>query len=429
MPFIIDDDEQESSWDALPDEVRNDYIENKEKAVKLVSELLTIPPDSKDYNTKDIRRAVTKLFSLYSEDSIHNELVLYGKFMALCDRLSERQKLKRIRDKTVIGIGGKFSAGKSKFINSVAGLGDLLPENTVPTTSIPTYIIGAKNSSYTANNIYGRVSPLSKDQLQAMTHEFFDRYRIGFSSFVESVIIGSESWELDNVIALLDTPGYNKYDNKSISYASDKIKARDQLKATDFLIWLIDADNGDITQDDIDFMAGLKIDSPVFIVFNKCDKKDGDAIKAILDQAAGTVKNAGLQCYGIAAYSALERHEYDGRAIYGADGYSGNLIADFFDFAASSHARSNDIKSQFVELEDELLEEIRAYKESNFDTVYDIEKFIKYSENVTEIKSLAQIRSIGKRKAQNVSRKSKYADREISEINSIIDSYLEEEKQ
>ena len=87
-------------------------------------------------------------------------------------------------------IGGKFSAGKSKFINSILNTEErILPEDQNPTTSIPTYLMYGENEqilAYTSENL--NVS-LDKEALQALTHKFFEKYKIGFSSFINSLII------------------------------------------------------------------------------------------------------------------------------------------------------------------------------------------------------------------------------------------------
>ena len=59
-------------------------------------------------------------------------MILYDKFMELCSRLSELQKIKKLQSKVVIGLGGKVSAGKSKFINKISSIGNKLPVDKKP---------------------------------------------------------------------------------------------------------------------------------------------------------------------------------------------------------------------------------------------------------------------------------------------------------
>ena len=70
-------------------------------------------------------------------------------------------------------------------------------------------------------------------------------------TFVDSIIAESVNYSLSENIALLDTPGYTKYDDESDSklVISDRQKAYEQLKASDYLIWLVDIENGGLTEE------------------------------------------------------------------------------------------------------------------------------------------------------------------------------------
>ncbi len=46
--------------------------------------------------------------------------------------------------KTIVAVGGGFSAGKSTFLNNLLGLKLKLPEDMKPTTAIPTYCLKGK---------------------------------------------------------------------------------------------------------------------------------------------------------------------------------------------------------------------------------------------------------------------------------------------
>ena len=55
--------------------------------------------------------------------------LLYKQAMELCNKLLNLDMATSIFDKTVLGLGGQFSSGKSAFINTIAGLNDLLYVN------------------------------------------------------------------------------------------------------------------------------------------------------------------------------------------------------------------------------------------------------------------------------------------------------------
>ena len=226
MPFDVDDDEIDLddlfSDVELPDE--NMYIANEDKAVELISELIKNKRDSSISFRKRIEKKINDLFSLFSEVTIEDEMLMYERFLDLCSRLSERKKIQKLHDKVVVSFGGRVSAGKSKFINTMSGIGDRLPVDQKTTTAIPTYIIKANEERIHANSVYGYSTKISTDALNAMAHEFDTVYGIGFPAFVDSIIIESNNYSLPEEIALLDTPGYTKYDeeNNSKKVVSDR---------------------------------------------------------------------------------------------------------------------------------------------------------------------------------------------------------------
>ena len=421
----LDDDwGDDSDWlEDLPETDGNCYIYDSDKAVALIAKIMQEKKRGKKSYTK-LRNSITNLLDLYSDDSINNEVEYYRQYMTLCDRLAERQKLRMISDKTVIGVGGKFSAGKSKFINAIAGLESLLPEDTKPTTSIPTYIMKNTENSYTANNIYGSACSLTKDQLQAMTHEFYESYHIGFSSFIESIVIGSKNWKIGDELVLLDTPGYNKYDNKVKENLSDKITARDQLKITDFLIWLVDIENGTLNQDDIEFIQQLNISTPILIVFNKCDKKSEEQTKDILRCAYAEIIHSGLKCYGVAAYSSLEEKEYFYTPMCTDSQIRFGLIDSFMKSCARSKSHSNDILSEMKKLNSEFCDEIEQYRKETADRNREFETLINDSENILVIRALAKMWSVTRKKKYDLFLKSTDAQKMYERIITLAKDYL-----
>lgn len=83
-------------------------------------ELIKNKSNTSTYFQKRIENKINRLFSLFSEVTIENEMILYERFMDLCSRLSARHKIQKLQDKVVVSFGGKVSAGKSKFINTIS---------------------------------------------------------------------------------------------------------------------------------------------------------------------------------------------------------------------------------------------------------------------------------------------------------------------
>ena len=420
------DIEEELSWadeEYIPEINRNCYISDSGKAAELIAQLTC--GNLYDTNVRKIQHEVTKMFKLIEEEDIGGMLPYHKRFMTLVGRLKEHDKLRRIGNKTVIGVGGRFSAGKSKFINTVSGLSGILPEDQNPTTSIPTYIVCGHSQHFTAYTNNGESRVLTAEQVGAMTHEFYETYKIGFSAFVESIIVSSENWHLSQNIAFLDTPGYSKHDNSNVKDSTDLVKAREQLKINDYLIWLVGVDGGVLDINDIEFIRGLNIETPILIVFNKCEKKTSDQIGEILDGAVKTVKDNGIACWGIVGYSAFEQKEYGGRVILGnTDANSGHLIQDFIRYTENSGVRKNDILSSVKELERDIISALNEKRTVEQDMCAEIEKYIKNSENVMEIRSMSAVWSDSRRKRYDLKLMAEEVQTSMDKINGMIKQLL-----
>lgn len=349
--------------------------------------------------------------------TIENEMIIYERFMDLCSRLSERRKIQKIQDKVVISFGGKVSAGKSKFINTISGIGDKLPVDQKTTTAIPTYIIKSSKDLIQANSVYGYLTEISSEALNAMAHEFDSVYGIGFPAFVDSIIIESSEYALPGEIALLDTPGYTKYDEKSDSkmVISDRQKAYDQLSVSDYLIWLIDIDSGAITEDDIQFIESLCIKTPILIVFTKADLKSDKEIKQIIDVAYATISKTTIDCFGITAYSANLQKEY-----------GNNEIKKFLNYTMSGNVRNSDIISEFKHVEKDMREAIIKATHQSKNTAKDLFSYISNSDKIMEIRSLATLWGKANQDGYKLDKLLKNFDDAIYGINKDIYKYFRE---
>lgn len=360
----------------------NIYIEDEKKAIELIATLITNKPIPSTYFKNNLEKKINHLFSLMSEFTIENKMNFYDKFIDICSRLTEIQKHRKIKDKVVISFGGKVSAGKSKFINSVSGINVKLPVDQKTTTAIPTYIIRSDFNSIHANSIDGYSLKISPEALNAMAHEFDNVYGIGFTAFIDSIIVESNEYCLSEKIALLDTPGYTKYDKKSDSkkIISDRQKAYEQLNISDYLIWLIDIDSGTITEDDISFIESLKLDTQILFVFTKADLKSNKEIEKILEEANKTLAQTDINCFAITAYSSNLNKEYEN-----------DYINKFFNFTIREEKRNSDILSEFVNISIEMKSAIKKTSQESRNNAKKIFSYISDSNNIMEIQSLAYL--------------------------------------
>lgn len=389
---------------------KNPYLDDSKKGLELISKLLA------KSNNNDKKREIykldnlldRKLLSTVSEMKVANELKYYEKLNNLSDKLFEQNKVQLLNYKTVVGVGGKFSAGKSKFINAILA-DDILPEDQNPTTSIPTYIVNSNEDSIRAYTFNNQDIELNLEAAQAITHSFYEKYKLGFSKFINNLVIKSKNVSYEN-LAILDTPGYTKYDYNKKKTVSDEIKAFEQLKTVDFLIWLVDIENGVLQEKDIEFIRSLNIEKPILIVFNKADKKSEKLIREIVDKTTEILNNSGINYYGVAAYSAYYDEEYLGK----------NLIKEFLSIADDYKQGKENITIQIKDITTSLENELsligkKSVEERNF-----LGNVIFRSNDVLEIKALTNIYAEAMDKVKDINS----CEREFRQIKSTINEML-----
>ena len=314
----------------------SDIIHAKNRNIKTEIEILFDKFD--DYLKNDF-------MNFSNQISIPNEAKLYKELMNVRDELFEDIKFSELVNKTHIGIGGSFSAGKSSFLNSILDenidADDILPTDTNPTTSIPTYLI-KKESAISTNkdiniytfNKYGEKSKIDKEALLAISHEFNKIYNFGLISIINKIVVDINCMPYEN-IAFLDTPGYSKSDGEE---DIDKNIAQNHLKNIDSMIWLIDAENGVIQNGDIKFIQSLNLEKEILFILNKADKKPKSDIKNILTMIKKTLDKANIKYIDVVAYSSHEKKEY----------FSTNIIECFL--IKHNRAKETNFKSKILNI-------------------------------------------------------------------------------
>lgn len=315
----------------------NPYLSEPSKGMELIAKLLprARQSDAASNAARSLKAMLTReVMPTLRVVELEDAVGLNRSLVRLGEQIMEHHKVRLLKDKTIVGIGGKFSAGKSKFINSLLDAGGeiRLPENIDPTTSIPTYIVGGEQSIFAYTR--GARVPLDVDAMNALTHEFKKKYSIGFARFVNSLVIHAPSFpkKFSDRIALLDTPGYSKADG-SDEFLTDRHLADMNLRAADFLIWLVSIDNGTITEPDIQFIERLELETPTLIVLNKADKRTPSDCRAVLEDVRRLVRERELNVFGVTAYSSSERKEY----------FDAHLIDEFFDRIVEHSERKRDV--------------------------------------------------------------------------------------
>jgi hypothetical protein len=210
-----------------------------------------------------------------------------------------------LANRIVVGIGGAFSAGKSRFLNSLSGT-DLLPEDLGPCTVIPTYL-GHGATQAVALSAFGQTVPMDADALAAISHAFSRHHQLGcgtadgLSHLVRLLMVSHEAMPWKRLV-FLDTPGYNPPGRDGEQ--GDAEVARQQLAGADHLVWLVSARNGGLRADDIAFLRAAGPRAPVFFVLTQADLVSRSAIDVLLDAVREAAARAGIPCAGAMAWAA-----------------------------------------------------------------------------------------------------------------------------
>jgi GTP-binding protein EngB required for normal cell division len=386
MPFQVDEDFEEPFGNLDSLDIQTDEL-SLDEAYALVKKIFSVTHGKSLKEVAKIKFLIKEIFDVFPRNTFQNELAFYNDMNLLADKFVEQNTIKKIHDKVVIGVGGRFSAGKSKFLNSITGSveEEILPEDQDPSTSIPTYIIKGKRDSYKAY-ISGASYNLTLSQMHALSHGFKRKYGIGFSSFIDSIFIAKESFRPNEKLAFLDTPGYSKPDvnvETSKNIISDKDMAIEQLSKVDALIWLVDVDNL-MDSNDIKFINSLNVRRPVLVVLNKIDRHEGDP-KKIHDYINQTKKSldesATFEVFDVVAYSSLNGKEFKGT----------DIIQQFLNDAVSIELNNNNILAQINSIEDQMTKEIDNFETKHKDTQNSLLNILQRSNSVTDLKAIANL--------------------------------------
>lgn len=414
MP-LFDIDENDETLDDLTESIQlendNIYISDSKKAVQLISQLVHNGKKTKKVELLHISDELKKVFQLMNECDIPDMFEQQRKLEMLLERLMEFGISDILRGKHVVSLGGRFSAGKSKFINAITGIDNILPVDQNPTTSVPSYITQADFDKIQANTKFGYSVNISNDAMKALSHEFYNKYQIGFSTILENIIIKSKTYNIDSSIVLLDTPGYSKMDidDNIRERTSDRQKAHEKLSMTDYLIWLVDITKGTITKEDLDFIRSLHLSNKILVVFTKADKRTPNEIHKVINNARETIKNEGIDCYAVTAFSANENKEY-----------FSNSIKEFLAQVVKNNKNNNDIIEQINLIADDIHKDILKEKQKTLKEKKKYFDILKNVKDITSVQSIARLWKYENIRLDKIEEASGEFDYLVKEIHSII---------
>ncbi|GAA7336535.1 dynamin family protein [Helicobacter pylori] len=207
--------------------------------------------------------------------------------------------------KTIVAVGGGFSAGKSTFLNNLLGLKLKLPEDIDPTTAIPTYCLKGKKEvlmGFSQNGGMVELPHLTFD------HQFLKSLGFNLKEIMPFMLLSAPSVPFE-FLCFIDTPGFNPA-NQGYT-GGDKEASKESLKHAKHILWLISCERGGIESDDLEFLQELYEEGKqVFIVLSRADRRTKRQLEVVAKQIRETLENNGIEFLGIGTYSATRYQEY-----------------------------------------------------------------------------------------------------------------------
>ncbi|GAA9345626.1 hypothetical protein TH0596_06600 [Helicobacter pylori] len=208
--------------------------------------------------------------------------------------------------KNMVAVEGGFSAGKSTFLNNLLGLKLKLPEDTLPTTAIPTYCFKGKKEV-----LMGFSQNAGMVELPHLTfdHNFLDSLGFNLKEIMPLMLLSAPSVPFE-FLCFIDTPGYNS-SNQGYT-GGDKQASKESLKHAQNILWLVSCERGGIEGDDLEYLQELyeEYGKQVFIVVSRADRHTKKQLEEVAIQIKETLEDRGIEFLGIGAYSATRYQEY-----------------------------------------------------------------------------------------------------------------------
>ncbi|GAA7878388.1 hypothetical protein HpMS196_12890 [Helicobacter pylori] len=207
--------------------------------------------------------------------------------------------------KSMVAVGGGFSAGKSSFLNHLLGLKLKLPEAVNPTTAIPTYYLRGEREvlmGFSQNGGMVELPHLTFD------HQFLESLGFNLKEIMPLMLLSAPSVPFE-FLCFIDTPGFNS-SNQGYT-EGDKQASKEYLANAKYILWVMDCDRGPIQGNDLNYLQELYEEhgKQVFIVLNKADLKITIQLEEIAVKTKETLEDNGIEFLGIGAYSTTRYQE------------------------------------------------------------------------------------------------------------------------
>lgn len=400
-------------YDSQEDE--NIYLSDSKKGFELIAKLI-----ANVENKEEVSKLLDKMRKFVDEDftelcrstNLLDQIEIYRKLRSIYSDIKDMTEFSALANKNIVALGGGFSSGKSRFINTILN-DDILPTETTPTTSIPTYIRNGNEEKIYALNTFNVKADVDREAIKAISHDFNKQYDISFSHVIKLLMLETPYFKYNN-IAILDTPGYSKADSLQDGFNTDERKAREHLSQADYLIWVVDIQKGTLPDSDIEFIRSLDYEGEIFFILNRADLRPPKEREEIMSNVKERIKSTGIKCCGILLFTSVEEQNELG----------GDSIFSFFE-TINTKVKSTNIKKRFKKLTTQMLNHISEEKETLKETVGYFNKLI--LDNTGSSNDLSAVREVLNKTKEQVKKQEMSISRLISfsdKFNEAIDKIL-----
>ncbi|PUD78704.1 ATPase [Helicobacter pylori] len=206
--------------------------------------------------------------------------------------------------KTMVAVGGGFSAGKSTFLNNLLSLKLKLPEDLDPTTAIPTYCLKGKKEVLMGFSQNGGMVELPH---LAFDHQFLESLGFNLKEIMPFMLLSAPSVPFE-FLCFIDTPGFNSANQGYTD--GDEQASKESLKHAKHILWFISCESGEIHKNDLEYLQELYEEGKlVFIVLSRADRHTKSQLEEVAKKIRETLEDKGIEFLGIGAYSATRYQE------------------------------------------------------------------------------------------------------------------------
>ena len=287
---------------------------------ELISRLLaTRPQDSAGLTRFRELLATDYMTFAESESSLAAEAKALTLLQSIEQELTLLASFPDVRERTIVGIVGGFSSGKSEFINSFIHDPEVrLAVGLTPVTAIPSYVLATDKRMVHGYSANGGHIDLDIDFYKKISHAFINSFSFDLKSLMPFMCVGVQmKHECFSDICFIDTPGYNPSSTAAEHSHGDRRTAVKFAQQADSIIWLIAlGTDGTVPESDLEFIQQIGVEGrSVYVVLTKADLKAEDEINDILEQVQDCLDDEGIQIDGISAYSSTLREEVTYRKV------------------------------------------------------------------------------------------------------------------